>query len=84
MVHAVNPSKIAGVAFEASKAVSNKGFDNVEVLLGLSELMGRIIVELGDTKIQIDELCKVSSDHLTRTVVAGAQARGKGNLVLVQ
>lgn len=77
MSYQIEPRKVAGVVREASAALENKGFNQGEVLVGLSELLGRVIVEAGSTSIQMDEMRKVVNDHLDRTIRIGAHATEK-------
>lgn len=81
MPYEVNARAVKGVAYEASKAVSGMNFDNVEVILGLSELIGRIIVATAESHIQYDEMLGVAQQHMVRTIRAGAEAQGKGNVI---
>jgi hypothetical protein len=77
MSYQIEPRKVAGVVIEANQAITGKGFNHGEVVLGLSELMGRIIVDAVDTQIQAEELVAVASAHLKQTIMAGGQAKGK-------
>lgn len=77
MSYQIEPRKVAGVVREAGAALDNKGFNHGEVLVGLSELLGRVIVDAGSTSIQMDEMRKVVSDHLDRTIRIGAHATEK-------
>ena len=77
MTYKIEPRKVAGVVREASFALEGKGFNHGEVLIGLSELVGRVIVDAGKHKIQMDELKEVVVNHLEHTIVIGASATGK-------
>lgn len=74
MTYKIEPRKVAGVVREASAALEAKGFNHGEVLVGLSELLGRVIVDVGAHHIQMDEMKKVVTDHLDRTIRIGAHA----------
>ncbi len=37
--------KIAGVVIEVSQILADKGFNRGEIIIGLSELIGRLIVD---------------------------------------
>jgi hypothetical protein len=77
MSYQIEPRKVAGVIIEANQALNGKGFNHGEVVLGLSELIGRIIVEAADNSIQAQELVKVVETHLAKTIQIGSQAMEK-------
>lgn len=77
MSYQIDQRKVAGVVVEANLALSNKDFNHGEIILGLAELAGRVIVEAADTNIQAKELVKVVMAHLDRTITIGAHAAGK-------
>jgi hypothetical protein len=77
MSYQIDQSKVAGVVIEANLALSDKGFNHGEIILGLAELTGRVIVEAADTNIQAKELVKVVMAHMDRTITIGAHATGK-------
>lgn len=77
MQHRIEPRNVAGVVRECNLALANKGINRAEVILGLAELLGRVIVDTGSTSIQMDELAAVARDHIERTVRVGAQAMEK-------
>jgi hypothetical protein len=77
MAYQIEPRKVAGVVIEANQALNGKGFNHGEVILGLSELLGRIIVEASDTTIHTQELVKVVETHLAKTIQIGSQATEK-------
>jgi hypothetical protein len=77
MAYEIEPRKVAGVVIEANQALVNKGFNQGEVLLGLSELLGRMIVEAADNQIQADEMVKVVHQHMELTIKIGSQATEK-------
>jgi hypothetical protein len=49
-------------------------------MLGLQELVGRIIVDMATTQVSADELIKHSKEHLDDTVRVGMQAKGRSAL----
>jgi hypothetical protein len=77
MTYQVEPRKVAGVVIEVNEAINGKGFNHGEVVLGLSELLGRIVVEVSDNAIQAQELVKVIEAHLANTIKIGSEAREK-------
>lgn len=77
MSYPIDRRKVAGVVLECNAALKDKGFNSGEVLVGLAELVGRVIVETGQHHIQMDDLKKVVSEHIDRTVRIGAHATEK-------
>lgn len=77
MAYNIDPRRVAGVVIESNKALQGNGFNHGEVVLGLSELIGRVIVEAAKTKIQADELVQVAIQHLQKTIEIGAESREK-------
>ena len=74
----VDKAKIAHVVRLAGDVVSNKGLETPEVLFGLSELIGRILVQhTGGTVIEKLDTLKMLVEHADRTVRVGCQALGK-------
>lgn len=59
-----------GVVLEADAALKGHAFNDGEVLVGLAELIGKIIVKPGRTTIQMGDMQKVVVDHLDRTIKA--------------
>jgi hypothetical protein len=77
----IEQRKVIGVVKECNAALASKDFNQAEVIIGLAELMGRIIVETGATHIQMDELVNVATKHLKNTITIGSFSRGKSNIV---
>lgn len=77
MSYQIDQRKVAGVVIEANSALSGKDFNHGEVILGLSELIGRIVVEACDNPTQAKELCQVAANHIGMTVKIGAEATEK-------
>lgn len=80
MPYQIEPRKIAGVVHEASRAIDGHAFNHGEVIVGLAELTGRIIVDAAANHIQMKEMVKAVTEHLERTIIAGNEAKGK-NLI---
>ena len=76
----INPVKVAGVVKETNDMLLKQPFNPAEVIIGLTELTGRIIVEFGTTAVQMDELKEVVLNHLEKTIRIGSHASGKGPL----
>jgi len=77
MSYEIDQRKVVGVVLEANGALGDKGFNHGEIILGLSELIGRVIVEASDTSVQAGELMKVAITHMEKTIRVGAEATGK-------
>lgn len=77
MAYQIDQAKVVGVVIEANGALTDKGFNHGEIIIGLAELIGRVIVEAADTNIQAKELVKVVMSHMDRTITIGAHASGK-------
>lgn len=77
MSYEIDQHKVVGVVLEANGALGDKGFNHGEIILGLSELIGRVIVEASDTSVQAGELMKVAIAHMEKTIRVGAEATGK-------
>lgn len=70
----IESRKVAGVVIEAGRILADKGFNRAEILIGLSELIGRVIVDTAETNIQAEELLEVCSQHLRKTIDIGIKA----------
>jgi hypothetical protein len=75
MTYHIDKNKVAGVIVETNTALAGRGFNDGEVIIGLGELIGRIIVETAKGPIQCKEMVTVVVEHLDRTIKAGAEAR---------
>jgi len=74
---AIEQRKVIGVVTEASRLLADKGFNRGEMLLGLSELIGRIIVDVSDNSMQSEELYTVCQQHILKTIEIGSRATEK-------
>lgn len=70
----IEQRKVAGVAVEASRILADKGFNRGEIILGLSELIGRTIVDSVQDTLQAEELMKIVGGHISKTIDIGIQA----------
>jgi hypothetical protein len=77
MSYQIDQRKVIGVVLETNAALNDKGFNHGEVILGLSELVGRIIVEAAETQVQASELLNVAVAHIGKTIKVGAEAQDK-------
>ncbi len=62
---------------ETNAVLNGKGFNHGEVILGLAELIGRIVVQACENPIQAKELMQVAANHIGMTVKIGAEAQEK-------
>jgi hypothetical protein len=77
MATVLDSKKIAGVVVETSRILADKSFNRGEILIGLSEMIGRIIVDVSENSIQADELYTLCQQHMSRTIHIGSQASEK-------
>lgn len=76
----IDPRKVGGVAIEAGRILGDKGFNRGEIILGLAELIGRVIVDTAETDMQAAELSKIAVTHLGKTIEIGVEA-GKSQII---
>lgn len=76
MKHNVNPAKVESGVQDILRSLGNGGMGTGEVLLVLSEALGRMIVHTCSTPVQMQEMASVASNHLLTTIHVGAQAKG--------
>lgn len=77
MSYKIDRNKVAGVVVETNLALTNKDFNHGEIILGLAELIGRIVVDACDNPIQAKELMQVATNHIGMTIQIGAEAMEK-------
>jgi len=77
MSYQIDQRKVAGVVVETNQTLSGKGFNHGEIIIGLSELIGRIIVDAAENGIQAKELAQVAANHIGLTIKVGAEATEK-------
>jgi hypothetical protein len=77
MAYRIEPEKVKGVIKEVNLALSGKNLNHGEIIIGLGELIGRIIVDVADNSIQAKELQDVVTQHLALTIRIGAEAQNK-------
>ena len=80
----IEARKVAGVVIEASRILADKGFNRGEMLLGLSELIGRLIVDTAQDTIQAEELLKIVGNHISKTIDIGVQATKGSQSSIIQ
>lgn len=80
----IETRKVAGVVIEASRILADKGFNRGEMILGLSELIGRVIVDTSQDTIQAEELLKIVGDHISKTIDIGIKATKGSQSSIIQ
>lgn len=78
MSYEINPNKVQGVVKEVDLLLGNGLFNTGEIIVGLSELLGRVIVKTCDTPVSMGQAAEIVSKHLTNTLYHGAIAKGFG------
>jgi hypothetical protein len=73
----IDSRKVAGVVKEGLRLVSDKGFARAEIIIGLAELLGRIIVDSAETNTQAEELAKIAHNHTDISIGIGLRASQK-------
>lgn len=77
MAYEIDPHRVAGVVLATNQVLKDKNFNQGEVILGLAELVGRVIVEASNNKIQADEMVAVVINHMANTIKIGASQQEK-------
>jgi hypothetical protein len=77
MAYNIEPRKVAGVITEVNQILQGKGFNHGEAVIGLTELLGRIIVDATTNQIQVQEMVKVVHSHLDSTIKIGCENTNK-------
>jgi hypothetical protein len=72
----IEQRKLEGVQDIAARALLDKGFSSLDIILGLGEFIGRIAVMEGATPIQMMELLEAVTTHMVATTQIGAEAKG--------
>lgn len=73
----IDERKVAGVVKAGLTLVSDKGFSRAEIIIGIAELLGRIIVDSAETSIQAEELAKIAHNHTDISIGIGLRATNK-------
>lgn len=76
MRHDVNPMMVERAVQDTLRSLGNGGLNHAEVLLTLAQSLGRLIVEVCKTPIQMTEMAEAADKHLRQTIHIGAQAKG--------
>lgn len=73
----IDARKVAGVVKAGLVIVGDKGFSRAEIIIGLAELLGRLIVESSETSLQAEELAKIAHNHTDISIGIGLRATNK-------
>ena len=76
MRHDVNPGNVTWVVKRLNEAMGNGQFSSAEVILGVAEFAGRIIVAMADTPVQGMQALNLLAGHMQETAKAGYIAKG--------
>jgi hypothetical protein len=75
MQHQIDPRKVAGVCTTALQSVGTQGFAYAEIIIGLSEAIGRLIVESSANTIHATELAQIAGKHISDTIRIGVNVK---------
>lgn len=76
MAYEVTPGNVTWVCENVLKSIRDGQFNHGEVILGVAEALGRIIITSAGTPIQGASAMQVVVDHLNASLAAGYTARG--------
>lgn len=76
MQHDVNAMRVEHAVTNLVRELNGLAYS--EALLASAEVCGRIIVDVCQNPIQMQEMVHHVHQHLVRTIIAGAQAKGFG------
>lgn len=76
MSYQINPTAVASVVREVNAVLQGRKYNTGEVMIGLSEMLARVVVESCQTPVHAMDAMKVITDHLDRTLKAGYSAKG--------
>lgn len=76
MSYEITPGNVEWVKHRVSTALDGGQFNTGEVIIGVAEVLGRIIVGTAGTPVQGAQCMQIITDHLTRTLQAGYAAKG--------
>lgn len=72
----VSPGNVEWVATRVAQSLDGGQFNLGEVIMGVAEALGRVVVSASDTPVQAGQCMQVIVSHLNRTMHAGYTARG--------
>ena len=80
----IDARKVDAVVRDAAHAIGSNNYHVVEVITGLTELLGRTIVAQPISPIAMRELAQHALDHLEATITAGVSSKGGNTKDLFQ
>lgn len=76
MHHDINEGNVKWVVQRLNDAMGNGQFSTGEVILGVAEFAGRMVVALADTPVQGMQALQILMGHMQECTKAGYAARG--------
>lgn len=76
MSYEISPNRVKGVVQECQQVIGVGHFNTGEVIVGLTELLGRVIVKSCETPVSMGQAKDVVMQHLNNTLHHGALAKG--------
>lgn len=74
----INDGNVTWIVKRLNDAMGNGQFSAAEVMLGVAEFAGRIVVAMADTPVQGFQCAQIMTNHIGETVKAGYAAKGYG------
>jgi len=76
MAYEVTPGNVTWVCENVLKSINDGQFNHGEVILGMAEALGRVVISSAKTPVQGASALQACIDHLRTTLAAGYSARG--------
>jgi len=76
MAYEVVPGNVTWVCENVLKSINDGQFNHGEVILGVAEALGRIVISSAPTPVQGASALQACIDHIRTTLAAGYTARG--------
>lgn len=76
MSYEVNPGNVEWVCNRVVQSLDGGQFNHGEVILGLAQAVGRIVVSMAPTPVQGVQCAEVIGKHLSATIHAGYASKG--------
>lgn len=77
MALAIDKRKVRGVVIACNDVLKANEFGYGDAIIGLAELLGKIIADKTTSSVQAEDLLQVAIDHVITTINASAKAAGK-------
>jgi hypothetical protein len=78
-MYSINPENVARIAIQTMHDLGHSDFDKVEVVLGLSECIARVVVDSSKTPIEGRDLLEAGLTHIRKVMKAGFSSKGFNN-----